>query len=260
MPLQVRGLMSPSFSCRPAPVSFHVFKQRQQKSLQAGNYRRQLFGRRGHPLAGQECPPLAAPGFSIGFTEPGWLLLRKRRLAPREGLADGHGKRRPFPQFKRLGDQPQDVVILQPAVGDAAGRKSMELLGDYRRSRISPQVRSRRIEQRGIVDLDGTGSDCIAKAHIDLDRDASDSGLGAYQYATVLDILADRLGFEPIDIEDHAVIVARLSADLTKGIVDRFRTALSVAEQVQIARRPKWRLHPGHEQHRSLEDESVAML
>lgn len=79
-------------------------------------------------------------------------------------------------------------------------------------------------------------------------------------YAAVFDILANRRGFEPINIEDHAIIIDRLRADRTKGSVDRFGTVLAVAEQVEIARRPKWRLHQSHKQHRALEDKSVAML
>lgn len=121
----------------PEPIPIRFLDQRQQKQLQAGDHRCQLLGRCGHPLAGKKSPPLAAPSFYVGFTEPGGLFLWKRRLPPRKGLADRHGQRRTF-QFERLGDQPQVVIVLQPAIGDAAGRKSMELLGDYRRNRISP--------------------------------------------------------------------------------------------------------------------------
>src|SRR5690606_34749063 len=100
------------------------------------------------------------------------------------------------------------------------------------------------------------------KSDIDLDRNAgtSDRGLGAYPHAAILDILADRLGFEPIDIEDHAIIIDRLSAYHTERSVDRFGSVLAVAEQVQIASRPKRRLHPSHKQHRSFENKSIAML
>jgi hypothetical protein len=120
------------------------------------------------------------PSVHIGFTESGRLFLGQRRLTPCESLTNGSGQGRPL-QLERVGDQPQVVIVLQPAAGDSADGKGMELLGDHRLDRISPQVRCRRIEQRRIVDLDGTGSDRIAKAHINLDRDAGagDRGLGA---------------------------------------------------------------------------------
>ncbi len=78
----------------------------------------------------------------------------------------------------------------------------MELLGDHRLHRISPDVRCRRIEQRRIVDLDGTRGDRIAKTPIDLDRDAGagDRGLGAYSHTAILEVLAERRGFESSDI------------------------------------------------------------
>src|SRR5690606_36158336 len=100
------------------------------------------------------------------------------------------------------GDQPQVVIVLQPAVGDAARRQGMEFLGDHGLDRIRPHTRRWRIEQCRIVDLDGTGSDRIAEADIDLDRDAraGDRGLRAYPYTAIFKILADRRGFESIDI------------------------------------------------------------
>jgi hypothetical protein len=123
-------------------------------------------------------------------------------------------------------------------------------------------VRCRRIEQRRIIDLDGTRGDRIAKTHIDLDRDAGagDRGLGAYSHTAILQILSDRRDFESIDIEGHAVVVDGLGQDRAKGVANRLGTVIAIAEQVQVACRSKRGLHPGHEQHRALEDKSVAML
>jgi hypothetical protein len=121
----------------------------------------------------------------------------------------------------------------------------MELLGDDCLDRISPQVRCRRIEERRIVDLDRTGGDRIAKAHIDLDRDAGagDHGPGAYSHTAILKVLADRCGFESSDIEGHAVVADGLGQDRAKGIANRLGSVIAVAEQVQVARRPKRRVH-----------------
>ena len=71
------------------------------------------------------------------------------------------------------------------------------------------------VQQDRIGDLDWRRRDGVAEANVDLDRDtrAGDGGCRAYPHASIFRFLTDRHRLKCGDIECHAVIGDRLSAD-----------------------------------------------
>ncbi len=63
----------------------------------------------------------------------------------------------------------------------------------------------------------------------------ADSGKRGH-HAGVLDVLADRSGVDPFDIEGHAVVIDRLDQDRAERFADRLGRVLAVAEQIEVAR------------------------
>jgi hypothetical protein len=91
----------------------------------------------------------------------------------------------------------------------------------HRLSRIGFEPRRRKVQQRAIIELNGTGRNHVSKAHINLQGDAGVPEARETPHADALvgQLLADRLCADGFRIERQAVAFHALSADLGKDLL-----------------------------------------
>jgi hypothetical protein len=81
----------------------------------------------------------------------------------------------------------------------------------------------------------------------------------AYPHAAKFHLLADRNRRQGGNIKRHTVICNRLRTNGSEGFGNDARIAVSVAKEIENSRRSKRISDPSHEEHRTFENEAVAV-
>jgi hypothetical protein len=148
-------------------------EQRPEAVLEVGDYGRQVQVERGKRTAPQKRPPLGLldPILEKLGCERHGHFLRQRNVAPVEGCPDRIAQKLVVDIHVRENHM-HVVEILQPAVQSAKDHSGIELLCYDRRGVVGAKPRRGVIQNSRILDQFRSGSQSIAKADIDLERQA----------------------------------------------------------------------------------------
>ena len=196
---------------RPArrPSSFFIQSddQRHQKGAKIGDDNGESIRCGRHPITAEEGAPLSRPCLREFIGQANRNIGRKNRSASFESPLNGLEKNRPA-KLERSRNHPEIIEILEPAIGDAKRNQRLEFLRHDRFDRIGSKMRRGCVQQGGIVDVDSSGRNGVAKTNIDLDRypRAGNRCSRADTHASIFDLLTDRRRCQRGDIKRHTVI------------------------------------------------------
>lgn len=124
------------------------------------------------------------------------------------------------------------VEVFEPAIGDSQGDHCVELFGNYGLSWIGANMRCRKVEKNGIVNLDRRWRDDVPKTDVYLDGDAcSIHDRKAWTNAAIFKIFSDRCCGRTLDVEGNTIIGNCGRTDGFEGVRYRLWIMSTVAEQ-----------------------------
>jgi len=153
--------------------------------------------------------------------------------------------------------KPHVVEISHPADGDAKHHHGVKLFCYNRLTTIGSQVRSRKLENGGKIDVFGGRSDGVPKTdvHLNLDSGLLQVSRQFDPYAAILAILADLFPFDGPGRKPKAVRRDGNGTNLSKDLFEPRDTGFTTSQQVEITRRSIRSPAPQDEKGRSLQKE-----
>ena len=185
---------------------------------------------------------------------------RKNRSASLEGPLDGLDKCG-LAKLECSRNHPEIIEILEPAIGNAEGNESLEFLRHHRFDGIGSKMRRRGVQQGGIVDVDSAGVMASPKPI---------STWIAIRAPAIVAVVRTRTPPYSISSRIGAAVSAATSnvtPSSATGCAQMARKVSAMASaslapwpsKSKIASGPERVGDPGHEEHRTFENETVAM-
>ena len=136
----------------------------------------------------------------------------------------------------------------------------MEFLRNHRLPGVTTQPRRRHVEQNRIVEPLGRGFGRIAETDIDTDGDASARDICCRPHAESpkFVLLTNTADSSCAGIE-HDPVRLFLTEHLPEDVQNSVRRRIAVGQKIEIARAAKRLIEPCHQQHGTLENETIGV-